>query len=210
MPLAVNCLPSTLAAQLPLASRPMMTWIDRANFAAASSDVLAAETSSATISMSPAVLGTAAGAAAVTVGRGVAAALGNGLSFAAELAKVAGSPLSAAVPSAKTSGGLRTALTQRISELTERIRRQLATAGIKLARPVELISDGLGGIVVAGSHPQQGAIERTIDSDVLLERDFAHLAADYREFVAQHGTDNLPAAFTISLAETSNELTTRK
>jgi hypothetical protein len=153
--------------------------------------------------MLPALFGTVAGAAAVTVGRGAAAALGNGLSFAAELAKATGNPLSAPLSTAKASGGLPTELTQRISELTDRIRRHFAAAGVKLAQPVELISNGLGGIAVAGNHPQQAAIEQAIDSDVLLERDFARLAADYREHVAQHGTDNLPAALTILVAETS-------
>jgi len=151
--------------------------------------------------MLPALFGTAAGAAAVTVGRGAAAALGNGLSFAAELAKAAGSPLGAPVSSAKKAGGLPTELSQRISELTDRIRRHLAAAGIKLAVPVEFLSDGLGGISVAGSHPQQGAIERAIDSDVLLERDFARLATDYREHATQHANGELPPTLRIALSD---------
>jgi hypothetical protein len=160
--------------------------------------------------MFPALLGTAAGAAAVTAGRGAVAALGNGLSFAAELAKAASNPLGPPAASAEADGGLQTMLTQRIGELTERIRRHLAAAGVKLAQPLELISDGLGGIAVAGNHPQQAAIEQAIGSDVLLERDFARLAADYAEFIALHGANNLSAALTISLTEASNEMTTRK
>src|SRR6185295_9736024 len=45
--------------------------------------------------MSPAMLGSALGVAAVTVGRGAATAVGNGLSFASELLKAAGSPAAA-------------------------------------------------------------------------------------------------------------------
>jgi len=146
--------------------------------------------------MFPALLGTAAGAAAVTAGRGAFAALGNGLSFAGELAKAASSPLGSPAASAETDGGPQNALTSRIGEFTERIRRHLAAAGVKLAQPVQLISDGLGGIAVAGSHPQQAAIERAIGSDVLLERDFNRLAADYRE----HASGEVPATLMIALA----------
>jgi len=137
-----------------------------------------------TASMLPAVLGTAAGAAAVTAGRGAAAALGNGLSFVAELAKAAGGADERA-PAPEAGDSLAGALQRRVAELTERIRRQLATAGVGLMQPVELVSDGLGGVAVGGSHPQRAAIERAISDDVLLERDFARLAGDYADVAEQ-------------------------
>lgn len=160
--------------------------------------------------MLPALLGSAAGNAAVTVGRGAAAALGNGLSFVAELAKAASNPVVAPDNTARNAGGLPAELTQRIGAMAERIRQHLVAARVKLSQPVELISDGLGGVAVVGSHPQQAAIEQAIGSDVLLERDFNRVAADYRQYVTQHGTDSLPTAFTISVADSSNETTTRK
>jgi hypothetical protein len=150
--------------------------------------------------MLPALLGSAAGAAAVTIGRGAAAALGNSLSFAAELAKAAGNPVVAPDSAAKDEGGLPVELSQRISDLTGRIRRHLAAAGEKLAQPVELISNGLGGIAVAGDHPQQAAIEQALGNDVLLEQDFHRLASDYRNFVMQCNDAKLPAALTVVVA----------
>jgi hypothetical protein len=157
--------------------------------------------------MLPAVLGTAAGAAAVTAGRGAAAALGNGLSFVAELAKSASGTAERA-PAAEAGDSLAGALKQRIAELTERIRRQLVTAGVRLMQPVELVGDGLGGIAVAGSHPQKADIERAIGGDVLLERDFARLAREYAGIASQYGADGWPEALTISLTESSMGETT--
>jgi hypothetical protein len=151
--------------------------------------------------MLPAVLGTAVGAAAVTAGRGAAAALGNGLSFVAELAKAASG--AASPESAGQPGSAGSAVKQRVAELTERIRRQLAAAGVKLTQSVELVSDGLGGVAVEGSHPQRSDIERAIGEDVLLERDFARLAVEYSELTMQHGADGRPAALTISITEPS-------
>ena len=149
--------------------------------------------------MTAAVLGAAAGAVAVTIGRGAAAALGNGLSFAAELAKAAGKPSAPPDVPTKRANGLSVELSQRIRELTERIRQRLEAASIRLTQPMELVSDGLGGIAVSGSHPQQAAIEQAIGSDVLLQRDFARLASDYREEAAQTGDIDLPASLTITI-----------
>jgi hypothetical protein len=147
--------------------------------------------------MLAALLGTAAGTAAVTIGRGAAAALGNGLSFAGELAKAAGSTAVMPDVAAKGKGGLPVEFSQRISDLTERIRRYLSAAGVKLAQPVELVSDGLGGIAVAGAHPQQAAIEKVLEDDVLLERDFQRLAREYRDFVVQGNDAELPAGLAV-------------
>src|SRR5688572_3553000 len=72
------------------ATRPMMDWKDQANLDAASSRMLASRESNKRANVTPAALGAAAGAAAVTAGRSAFTALGNGLSFAAELTKVAG------------------------------------------------------------------------------------------------------------------------
>jgi hypothetical protein len=150
--------------------------------------------------MLPALLGSAAGAAAVTIGRGAAAALGNGLSFAAELAKAAGNPGLDPKAAKNDDGGLPADLRQRIGDLAVRIRRHLAAAGIRLAQPVELVSDRLGGMAIAGGHPQQAAIEQVLGSDVLLERDFNRLAADYHEQLGQHDAARLSAPFKIPIA----------
>ena len=147
--------------------------------------------------MSPAVLGSALGAAAVTVGRGAATAVGNGLSFASELLRAAGAPAAAADGQPLAAANDRASLTQRIDELRERIRRQLAAAGIRLTQPVELTSNGAGGIAVAPDHPQLAAIEKALGSDFLLEHDFNQLAGDYNDFIAQRGAGDLPPALSV-------------
>src|SRR5688572_16067608 len=126
--------------------------------------------------MSPVALGSVIGAAALTVGRGAAIAASNGLSFGAELLRAANANTSAPDNDTSTpAGGLPTELKQRITELTAQIRRQLAAAGIKLTEPVELASNGAGGIAVQGQHPLLAAIQDALGNDVLLERDFDHL-----------------------------------
>ena len=148
--------------------------------------------------MSPVVLGSVMGAAALTVGRGAATAVSNGLSFGAELLRAAnGEANGAAGDKGAEAGGIPKELKQRIEELTARIRRQLATAGIQLTRPVELTSNGAGGIAVQGDHPLAAAIQAALGNDVLLERDFDHLASDYAEFAAERGTGDVPGALSI-------------
>jgi hypothetical protein len=147
--------------------------------------------------MSPAILGSALGAAAVTVGRGAATAVGNGLSFASELLRAAGAPAAAGDRNASATANDKAALTQRIDAIKEQIRQQLAAAGISLSQPVELTSNGAGGIAVAADHPQRAAIESVLGSDFLLEHDFNQLAGDYNDFIAQHGTGDLPPTLSV-------------
>src|SRR5262245_46454572 len=151
--------------------------------------------------MTSVAVGTAIGAAALTVGRGTLGAVGNGLSFAAELVRAtAGSPSTAGDNSGEAA---RAAIQQRIGELRQRIARHLAEAGIQLSQPVELISDGQGGIAVAGSHPQQSAIEEALNSDVLLERDFHRLVEEYADHVELNGAGNMPQSLAIVIAQAS-------
>ena len=148
--------------------------------------------------MGPAAVGTAIGAATVTVGRGALSAVGSGLSFLAQLASATSGekPEQAAD---QTSAAL-AAIKRRTDELRQRIQRQLAAFGISLTKSVELVSDGQGGINVAGSHPQQAAIEAAVGSDILLERDFSELARDYRNFGEENGPSDLPQSLVIAIA----------
>jgi hypothetical protein len=144
--------------------------------------------------MNPLALSSAMGAAAVG-GRLAAAAVGDGLSFAAELLRGA-----TGGPAATPTGGaevihLREDLAERIASLAGRIRQHLVAAGIELSQPLELVSDGLSGIAVAGAHPQQAAIEQALGNDVLLLRDFDRLRRDYDQFVAAHPDADLFSAF---------------
>jgi hypothetical protein len=150
--------------------------------------------------MSPVVLGSAIGAASLAVGRGVATATASGLSFGAALLRAAtGDSPEPSENQAASGSGLPAELKQRITELTDRIRRQLAAAGIRLTQPLELTSDGAGGIAVGGFHPQQSAINDVLSSDLLLERDFTQLAGDYAEFAAGQNGSELPPALNIVL-----------
>ena len=153
--------------------------------------------------MGPVAAGTAIGAAALTLGRGAAGAVGNGLSFAAELLRAAGGASSTQQSSNDASAAATDAFKLRIDAMQQRIQQQLATAGIQVTQPLELISNGQGGIAVAGSHPQQAAIEEVLGGDVLLERDFNNLAGDYDDFVNDQGAGDLPATLTITVPRTS-------
>jgi hypothetical protein len=119
-------------------------------------------------------VGAILGTAAVTIGRGAAAAVGDGLSFASELLRAVGGEQAAETTPANSEN----ALSVQMAAMRARIQRFLAEAGIVLKQPVTLASDGLGGIAVAGNHPQREAIERALGSEVLLERDFQQLASD--------------------------------
>jgi hypothetical protein len=152
--------------------------------------------------MGPAAIGSVIGAAAVTAGRGAASAVGNGLSFAAELLRAAGGSAESTKDSSAQSNAAREQLKLRSDELAGRIRRQLASAGIDLFEPVELISNGQGGIAVAGPHPQQAVIEQALGSDVLLERDFHLLAGDYRDLMEQFPTTEMHPTLAISISKT--------
>jgi hypothetical protein len=122
-----------------------------------------------------------AGAAAVGLARATASAVSDGLSFAAELARGADDSSAAAdLEGEDARVQARRALDQRIEAFAERVRRQLAAAGIELGQPLTLTSDGLGGIAVAGDHPQRALIEDVLSSDVLLQRDFQRLADEQR------------------------------
>jgi hypothetical protein len=152
--------------------------------------------------MGPVAAGTAVGAAALTLGRGAASAVGNGLSFAAELLRSASGTSSTAKSAADASASQQKALELQIDDMQRRIQQQMATAGVQLMQPVELVSNGQGGIAVAGPHPQQAAIEELLGSDILLERDFNNLAIDYEEFVDAHGAGDLPPSLAITVPQT--------
>jgi hypothetical protein len=152
--------------------------------------------------MGPVAAGTAIGAAALTLGRGAASAVGNGLSFAAELLRATGGGSSSTEHAADASATAQKALKLQIDEMQQRIQQQLAVAGIQLTQPVDLVSNGQGGIAVAGPHPQQAAIEEALGSDILLERDFNNLALDYEEVIDHHGAGDLPPALMVTVPPT--------
>src|SRR3954465_5535838 len=108
--------------------------------------------------MGPIIAPVAIGAAALTLGRSALNAAGNGMSFAAELLRGAAgdSSKSQVATAAQTQ---RSILKAQMDKTQQRLKKQLASAGIQLTQPAELISNGQGGIAVAGPHPQHAAIE---------------------------------------------------
>jgi hypothetical protein len=172
------------------------------NFAAASGFCWRTFDSFRELSMSPIAIGTAVGAAALTVGRGALAAVGKGASFAAELVAPTGASNGAAEQKSQCNAD-RAALKQRADELSQQIERQLTSAGIHLSEPVELISDGSGGIAVATDHPQAAAIKAALSTDILLERDFTMLAGDYEEFVQSTAATDMPPTLVVTVPKSS-------
>ena len=154
--------------------------------------------------MGPVAIGSAIGAAAVTAGRGAAGAFGDGLSFVGELLRAAGGSAGPIKDTSNQSKAIRDELKLRTDDLAARIRRHLASASIELFEPVELVSNGQGGIAVAGPHPQQAIIEEALGSDILLERDFNVLATDYRDRSEQYLTTDLPPALTITIPKSTS------
>ena len=130
--------------------------------------------------MGPTAIGTATGAAALTVGRGVLSAAAGGLSFIAELTKAAAG--TAIDETTKSAAATNQTLANLVAQLQQRIKQHLSAAGIHLTQSLELASDGAGGIAVLGPHPEQIAIEAALSSDLLLERDFHHLASQSPDF----------------------------
>jgi len=146
--------------------------------------------------MSPVAMGSAIGAAALTFGRGAAGAIGNGLSFTAELLRASGDQSEAAQESKQAADA---AIKLRCQELSERIGRQLTAAGIPLSEPVELVSNGQGGIAVASDHPQRAAIEAALSNDVLLERDFTMLSGDFEEFAQSNPNSEISPTLVLTI-----------
>jgi hypothetical protein len=148
--------------------------------------------------MDPVIAPAAIGTAALTFGRGVLSTAGKGMSFAAELLQGASGSSSNSQASPAKNDQLDT-LKQRMADMQQRIGQQLAAAGIQLTQPVDLVSNGQGGIAVAGPHPQQAAVEEALGSDVLLERDFNQLAGDYQELQPAASDGDMPPTMNITV-----------
>jgi hypothetical protein len=112
-------------------------------------------------------------AAAASLAREAVAAIGSGLSFAAELVRQdqATQPARAGGPPAA-----RAQLAHSLQQFAGRLRHRLVQAGLSLAGTIELAADGLGGIEVGGSHPHKAAIEELLAADESLVAHFRSLA----------------------------------
>lgn len=77
------------------------------------------------------------------------------------------------------SGKDRSELVEEMAELSRRLLQRFAAAGIDLTIPIELRSDGFGGVIVDDPHPQRTEIERLIAADRELTDAFQSVSAAY-------------------------------
>lgn len=143
--------------------------------------------------MASAALWPIIGATGIGLARTATAVIGEGLSFAAELARGSNSEVHP-----DQAEQQREQLQRRIEAFASQIKQQLAEAGIDVSQPLTLTDDGLGGIA-ALDHPQRAAIEELLEGDFSLLRDFDRLKDDYEAAAA---SDNaLPEEFRLVVSE---------
>ena len=70
-------------------------------------------------------------------------------------------------------------LEEDVADLSRRILQRLNAAGIDLTIPIELRTDGIGGVAVDDPHPQRAEIEQLIATDSELTSSFYSVAAAY-------------------------------
>ena len=129
--------------------------------------------------MSPLMLLPWAGTA-TTLARGAAQALGESLSFAATLGNFgASTETEAAAENAAQLADQERGFHLAAEKFRELLQRALSAAGVDLTVPLEIKSDGLGGIQAAGDHPDRRLIEQVLSGDTSLQQQFQSLANDY-------------------------------
>jgi hypothetical protein len=109
-----------------------------------------------------------AGTAALSLAGETARAIGSGLSFATELLRQDNDAATAPRPIELPPSPAEQRLEQAIRDFVNRLRERLASAGIELAGPLVLESDGLGRIQVGGERSDESAIEDAVGDDRLL------------------------------------------
>ena len=65
----------------------------------------------------------------------------------------------------RAPGTYRSDLDEDVADLSRRILQRLSAAGIDLTIPIELRTDGTGGVAVDDPHPQRAEIEQLIATD---------------------------------------------
>lgn len=120
-----------------------------------------------------------AGIAAATLAQGAVAAVDRGLSFAAELLRPSKPTEVAAANSKNEITGQK--FEQAVRDFARRLQERLAMAGVSSSQPIELVSDGQGGVQVSGDHPERALIEQTLNGDQQLLTEFQKLADQCRQ-----------------------------
>jgi hypothetical protein len=128
------------------------------------------------MSLTPLLSGVGLAAGAVLTG--AVQAVGNGLSFTAELAKQAVTPPAAqtnvVAAAEKTPEEKRDEL---LKQFRERLEERLKSLGISLAQPIVLEANPSGTLRVMNDHPQWRAIEQGLGEDASFADQFAQIQA---------------------------------
>jgi hypothetical protein len=140
--------------------------------------------------MTPLTMLPLVGVAAGVLGRGLSNALSDSLSFAASLRQgEAEEEQPAACEPANLAASEQT-FQAALDRFRDHLASQLTAAGVNLSGPIELQSDGLGGVQVAGDHPQRAQIEQAISGNFSLQQEFQALSGQYAglhpQFDPQH------------------------
>jgi hypothetical protein len=133
--------------------------------------------------MIPATLSSVSSSAANAVSSGIQR-IRDGLSFSNVLTQTPAKDASSVATSPHSeiaANDLRTQLETSLKKFRDAILRRFAGAGIDTSVPVQLHSDGLGGVNVAGQHPDRLAIEQLFASDEELTSTFNQLAAQHAQ-----------------------------
>jgi hypothetical protein len=67
-----------------------------------------------------------------------------------------------------------------LREFVAKLRQRLAVAGIDLTGPLEVTSDGLGGVQVGSERADRAAIEQALSGDEQLLAEFHNLAEQHQ------------------------------
>ncbi|MDX1948783.1 MAG: hypothetical protein SFU86_25570 [Pirellulaceae bacterium] len=118
-----------------------------------------------------------AGIAATTLARGASAAVESGLSFLSQLG--GGESPTSKSPAAATPD--RQEFEARLRDFAHQVQQRLSASGAGSTGPLELVSDGLGGVQVSGDHPDRARIEQVLSGDAALLARFQQLADEAKQ-----------------------------
>ncbi|MFV1968246.1 MAG: hypothetical protein ACC628_22715 [Pirellulaceae bacterium] len=99
-------------------------------------------------------------------------------------------------------------LTTKLEAFVRKVQQKLAAARIEASLPIEMRSDGRGGIILDNPHPNRAAIEQILASDEELNAEFHRLAAGVAAASEQRDPLTSPDAedFRLRLDQTGTEV----
>jgi hypothetical protein len=144
-----------------------------------------------------------AGTAALSLARETVGAIGSGLSFAAQLLRQDNDAALAAPPIALPASAAGEQFDNSLAAFVAHLRNRLASLGIDVREPLELESDGLGGIQIGGDRADRAAVEQALTGDRHLLDEFQKLA---EQFAALGGEYDKVGKFGLLVGEDGAEV----